>query len=35
MGIYSPKMGAQLLLLGQAFRVTSIVVVGAVYYLLF
>jgi hypothetical protein len=35
MGIFAPKMGTQLLLLGQAFRVSSIVAVGAAYYLLF
>ena len=33
-GIFSPKMGTQLLLLGQGFRVTSIVIMGALYYLL-
>ena len=27
-GIFSPKMGTQLLLLGQGFRITSLVVVG-------
>jgi hypothetical protein len=32
-GIFSPKMGTQLLLLGQSFRVSSIVVVGIIYYL--
>jgi hypothetical protein len=31
-GIFSPKMGTQLLLLGQGFRVSSIVLVGIVYY---
>jgi hypothetical protein len=31
-GIFAPKMGTQLLLLGQGFRVGSIVVVGAIYY---
>jgi hypothetical protein len=32
-GIFSPKMGTHLLLMGQGFRVTSIIVVGIVYYL--
>ena len=32
-GIFSPKMGTQILLMGQGFRVTSIMVVGIVYYL--
>lgn len=32
MGIFSPKMGLQLLLSGQVFRVLSIIVVGVVYY---
>ena len=31
-GIFSPKMGTQLLLMGQGFRVTSIIVVGIIYY---
>ncbi len=31
-GIFSPKMGTQLLLLGQGFRVSSIILVGIVYY---
>jgi hypothetical protein len=31
-GIFSPKMGTQLLLLGQGFRVSSIVLVGLIYY---
>ncbi len=31
-GIFSPKMGTQLLLTGQAFRVTSIIFAGVVYY---
>ena len=31
-GIFSPKMGTQLLLLGQGFRVTSIVIMGVLYY---
>ena len=33
-GIFSPKMGTQLLLLGQGFRITSLVVVGLLYYYL-
>jgi hypothetical protein len=31
-GIFSPKMGTQLLLMGQGFRVTSIIVMGVIYY---
>ncbi len=31
-GIFSPKMGLQLLLMGQGFRVVSIILVGIVYY---
>ena len=31
-GIFSPKMGTQLLLMGQGFRITSIIFVGMVYY---
>jgi len=34
MGIYSPRMGTQLLLMGQGFRVLSIVLVGCGYYIL-
>jgi hypothetical protein len=34
MGIFSPKMGTQLLLMGQSFRVMSIVIVGIIYYYL-
>ncbi len=33
MGIFSPKMGLQLLLSGQCFRVISIIVVGIIYYI--
>jgi hypothetical protein len=33
MGIYSPRMGAELLILGQAFRVVSLVLVGVLFYL--
>ena len=32
-GIFSPKMGTQLLLLGQGFRVTSLAAVGIIFYL--
>jgi hypothetical protein len=31
-GIFSPKMGTELLLMGQGFRVASLILVGAVYY---
>lgn len=34
MGIFSPKMGLQLLLMGQGFRVLSLVLVGTAYYYL-
>ena len=33
-GIFSPKMGTQLLMMGQGFRVTSIMVMGIIYYFL-
>jgi hypothetical protein len=33
MGIFSPKMGLQLLLSGQFFRVVSIILIGTLYYL--
>jgi hypothetical protein len=33
LGIFSPKIGLQLLLSGQAFRVVSIMIVGILYYL--
>jgi len=32
-GIYSPKMGTQILLMGQGFRIISIILVGIIYYL--
>jgi len=32
MGIFSPKMGLQLLIMGQGFRVLSLMVVGGVYF---
>lgn len=31
-GIFSPKMGTQILLMGQGFRITSIIFVGIIYY---
>jgi hypothetical protein len=31
-GIFSPKMGTQILFLGQGFRVLSIIIVGVIYY---
>jgi len=34
MGIFSPKMGLQLLLLGQTLRIASLIVVGVGYYFL-
>ena len=34
MGIFSPKMGAQILLMGQGFRVASIIAVGVGFYLM-
>ncbi|MBN1930192.1 MAG: nucleoside recognition protein [Desulfobacterales bacterium] len=33
-GIFAPKMGTQLLLMGQGFRVLSIIFVGTIYYYL-
>ena len=33
-GIFSPKTGTQLLLMGQSFRIMSIVIVGVIYYYL-
>jgi len=35
MGIFSPKMGLQVLLLGQGLRVVSLIVVGVGYYFIF
>ncbi len=32
MGIFSPKMGTQILLMGQGFRILSLILVGMVYY---
>ncbi len=34
MGIFSPKMGTQILLLGQIFRVSSLILTGIIYYLI-
>ncbi|MBC8442311.1 MAG: nucleoside recognition protein [Deltaproteobacteria bacterium] len=34
MGIFSPKMGLQLLLSGQIFRVLSIILIGTLYYIM-
>jgi hypothetical protein len=34
MGIFAPKLGLQILLLGQGFRISSLVLVGALYYML-
>jgi hypothetical protein len=31
-GIFSPRMGTQILLMGQGFRIASIIVVGINYY---
>jgi hypothetical protein len=35
MGIYAPGIGAELLVLGQIFRVISIIAVGGVFYVIF
>lgn len=35
MGIFAPKMGTQLLLIGQGLRVSSIILMGILYYLVF
>lgn len=32
MGIFSPKMGSQLLFMGQGFRILSLIIVGMIYY---
>jgi hypothetical protein len=32
MGIFSPKMGSQLLLMGQGFRILSLMIAGMIYY---
>ena len=34
-GIFSPKMGTELLLMGQSFRIISLIIVGFVYFWLF
>ncbi|MCK5098334.1 MAG: nucleoside recognition protein [Desulfobacteraceae bacterium] len=33
LGIFSPKMGLSLLLTGQSFRITSLIIVGLIYYM--
>ena len=33
-GIFSPKMGTEILLMGQGFRICSLILVGMTYYLL-
>jgi len=33
-GIFSPKMGTQLLIMGQGFRIVSLVIIGTIYYYL-
>jgi hypothetical protein len=35
MGIFSPRMGAQILFMGQGFRVLSLIMTGAIYYYIF
>jgi hypothetical protein len=35
MGIFSPRMGAQILFMGQGFRVLSLVAAGSIYYYIF
>ncbi len=35
LGIYRPKIGIQILLMGQALRVTSVIIVGWLYYVFF
>ena len=35
MGIFAPRLGLQILLLGQGFRIVSLILVGGAYYLLF
>ena len=32
MGIFSPRMGLQILLLGQGFRILSLIIVGVIYF---
>ena len=34
-GIFSPKMGAQILIMGQGFRVLSLIIVGLIYFFIF
>ena len=31
-GIFSPKMGTQMLFMGQGFRIVSLIFVGVIYY---
>jgi hypothetical protein len=33
-GVFSPRMGMELLLMGQGFRVVSLILVGFLYYVL-
>lgn len=35
MGIFAPKLGLQILLIGQGFRVISLLLVGTIYYVVF
>ncbi|BBO75980.1 hypothetical protein DSCW_33970 [Desulfosarcina widdelii] len=35
MGIFAPRLGLQILLLGQGFRIVSLILVGGAYYFLF
>jgi hypothetical protein len=35
MGIFSPRMGLELLMLGQGFRILSLIIVAVVFYILF
>jgi hypothetical protein len=35
MGIFAPGLGLRILLLGQGFRIVSLILVGTAYYLLF
>jgi hypothetical protein len=35
MGIFTPKLGLQILLLGQGFRIVSLVFVGTIFYMIF
>jgi hypothetical protein len=33
-GVFSPRMGLELLLMGQGFRIVSLILVGFIYYLM-